>query len=350
MNRSIKEYKYLWLSMIVITIISCGDLLVGPDPDNTPENNFEILWQDFDRYYSFFEHKQIDWDSLYTVYRPQVSEKTTEKELFEIISSMVENLQDGHVNIYSTYGQYMYKGWWEPYPIFFNLNTVKTRYLENDFKQSGNRNITYANISPNTGYIHIASFGSQFGIGHFELIDNILEEFKDCTSIIIDVRNNGGGSTSNTEVIAGRFADQRKLFAYYQYRNGAEHDDFTELIPWYIDSSGEKQFTKPVVILTNRKCFSATETFILQMREFPHVTVVGDTSGGGSGNPMFRELPNGWTYRLSRWQEFTPDLFNYEGIGLFPDIPVQNSEADSTAGIDTQLEKAMEFLNQQSIG
>jgi len=346
MEPTIKVFQFTLFSIIILLIISCGDFLVEPDPKNTPENNFDILWEDFDRYYSHFEHRHINWDSLYTIYSIQVSENTTDKELFNIVSSMLDNFEDGHVNIYSPHGNYSYNGWWKPYPIYFNLAIIKSMYLGDEFKQSGNGNITYANISPDIGYFHISSFSSQFSVNHFMLIDKILSEYEDCSSIIIDVRNNGGGSTTNTEVIASRFADQKRLFAYTQYRNGVEHHDFSELREWYIEPKEKKQFTKPIVVLTNRRCFSSTETFILQMREFPHVTVIGDTSGGGAGNPLFRELPNRWTYRIPRWQMFTPNMINFEGVGLYPDISIQISEVDSTAGIDTQLEEAIKFLSQ----
>ena len=43
--------------------------------------------------------------------------------------------------------------------------------------------------------------------------------------MIVDVRDNGGGSTQNSDSIAGRFADAEYLFAYYRDRNGPDHDD-----------------------------------------------------------------------------------------------------------------------------
>ena len=85
------------------------------------------------------------------------------------------------------------------------------------------------------------------------------------------------------------------------------------------------------------------------MRVFPYVTVIGDTTGGGSGSPIGRELPNGWTYRISRSMAMTPEKCTYEGVGLVPDITIQNTEADSTAGIDTILESAIKFLNSEFV-
>ena len=79
-------------------------------------------------------------------------------------------------------------------------------------------------------------------------------------------------------------------------------------------------------------------------KSFPYVTTVGDTSGGGSGNPLILQLPNQWTYWVPRWIEYTADLKIYEGIGLRPDIPVWISKADSLAGRDAILERALQIL------
>ena len=54
------------------SLYSCEKLFIKPDKENTPINNFELLWKDFDENYSFFEYKKINWDSLYNVYRPLV--------------------------------------------------------------------------------------------------------------------------------------------------------------------------------------------------------------------------------------------------------------------------------------
>jgi carboxyl-terminal processing protease len=52
---------------------------------------------------------------------------------------------------------------------------------------------------------------------------------------------------------------------------------------------------KLVVVLTSRSTASAVESFVMSMRVLPHTTIAGDATGGGVGDPVFRELPNGWT-------------------------------------------------------
>jgi C-terminal processing protease CtpA/Prc len=58
---------------------------------------------------------------------------------------------------------------------------------------------------------------------------------------------------------------------------------------------------------------------------------------------MIRELPAGWTYRLPQWIEYGAQKESYEGIGLAPNIVVPATEADSIAGRDVQLERAVQL-------
>jgi C-terminal processing protease CtpA/Prc len=175
-------------------------------------------------------------------------------------------------------------------------------------------------------------------------IDVIINTLKDCKGIIVDIRNNGGGNDALGNVVAGRFADQQRIYSYIRWRNGPGHSDFTEYQAATIPPQGTRQFTKPVALLTNRHCFSSAEGTILMMKALPNVTVIGDTTGGGSANPIALTLPNGWSYRVSRWIQYTAQKTVFEGKGLPPDIPLWISPADSAAGRDAILEKAIQFL------
>ena len=80
-------------------------------------------------------------------------------------------------------------------------------------------------------------------------------------------------------------------------------------------------------------------------RSIPTVTVIGDTTGGGSANPITLQLPNGWSYRVARWIQYAADKKVFEGKGLAPNIPVWISKADSLGGKDVILERAIKFLD-----
>jgi C-terminal processing protease CtpA/Prc len=77
----------------------------------------------------------------------------------------------------------------------------------------------------------------------------------------------------------------------------------------------------------------------------PTVVSVGDTTGGGMGNPVYRELPNGWIYRLPVWIQTDHEDQRLEDVGVLPDHPVHISEIDSRFGRDTILEVARRLLD-----
>ncbi|HJX70764.1 MAG TPA: S41 family peptidase [Bacteroidales bacterium] len=283
----------------------------------------------------------LDWDSVYRVYKPQINNNMTDKQLFDVLAEMTYLLKDGHVNLYSKNEISNYSGWYDIYP----LNQINiSRQLELVYVPSNV--ILYSKISGHSiGYIYISSFSGE--AENYEAIDEILEKFSNLKGIIIDVRSNGGGNSRNADLIASRFIDKERLVIKYRYCNGPEHTDFTRWYDYYLQPDSGNNFLKPVAVLTNRRCFSSTEWFLAEMDAIPHATIVGDTSGGGSGNPLIRQLPNGWMFRLSNSQNQLPEGRDFQYTGIYPDIPVWITPADSARGHDTILETAIDIIENQ---
>lgn len=336
MNTMIKTGFLFFIIMLIS--LGCDKVFIA-DVESTPKANFDAFWLDVDRNYSYLAAKNIDWDAVYEEYESQITENTTDQELFNILDQLVQLLEDGHVNIWTPFASSIYDVT-AGHPT--NANTHALNYIVNQFTTPA---LTYGTIrdQPEIGYIQIESFGGS--LLEFNRIEEVITAFQDKKGIIIDVRSNGGGSDFNGLTIAGRFADQTRLYRLITFRNGPEWDDFAEWSENYVNPMGNVQYQNPVVLLTNRGCFSACEGFTRMMKAFPNVTVVGDTTAGGSGNPIFRELPNGWEYRLSTWLVAEPETFDVlEGKGLPPDIQVDISKKDSIANIDTILERAIDIL------
>lgn len=328
------------LSVFLLSIFGCEKLLIDAPPANDPSINFESFWTEFDRYYPYFLEKGVDWDSVYNVYQPQVNENTSDLQLFYILADMGLLLKDGHVNIFADIGITFTDLVSEVFLL--NEPTNAPNYLGN---LVSNPAVQYTTVTDDKdiGYIRISTFSGNND--NFLVIDDILELYQDKKGIIIDVRSNGGGSDFNGSTIASRFADEKRLFRLVTFRNGPEWNDFEPLTENHIAPEGNFQYNKPIVLLTNRRCFSACEGFTLMMRTFPHVTVVGDTTAGGTGLPLTRELPNGWEYRLSTWKALIPETMEaLEGSGLPPDMVVQISVEDSIALRDNILEAAINLL------
>jgi C-terminal processing protease CtpA/Prc len=173
-------------------------------------------------------------------------------------------------------------------------------------------------------------------------MDEALRALAGARTLVIDVRDNPGGSRPLAIEVAGRFASTETLFSYLRFRDGPAHDAFTAFVPQRVTPMGVR-FDGDVYVLTNRHTISAGEDFVLAMRALPRVTVVGDTTAGATGGPMPRELANGWTYQISEWIQYTPDRRIFEDIGLAPDVVAKAASEDARASRDAQLARALEL-------
>jgi TPR repeat protein len=306
------------------------------------EKNFQILWNEFDRYYVFFESKNVNWQALYDIYAPQVTDQIDNAELFDILSSMLTHLNDVHVTLTIPFRSFNSAN--KRPEGTLNLDIVKSQYLNAGFQTTGNGLFTSGQIFDAIGYLHIASFGSKNGRAWVEAIDPIVNEFFDHKGLIVDVRDNGGGNSDNADKIVGRFADQKRVSALLQWRNGSRHSDFGFIWKKYVEPAGDKQFTKPIIVLTDRKVVSSGEYFVLAMKRFPYVRTVGDTTFGALGSPLRKKLPNGWEYRIPTGKWSSADYVLYEDIGVPPDIHVAVSPSDSLMERDPVIEMAIQLL------
>ncbi len=312
--------------------------------NTSAETNFEVFWKEFDQRYSFFEIKKINWDSLYSIYRPRINSGTTEIELFQILSSLLAELKDGHADLTTPLGRYSYTDWYTKHPANYLGKEITAKYLIKNYGTLADGYIQYGKTEDNIGYIYIGpNLSGDINVWS-QAIDVVLDSLKDSKGIIVDIRNNSGGSDSFGNTVAGRFTELTRIYSYVRYRSGSKHSDFTDFSPCYLSPQGSKKFLKPVVLLTNRKCFSSTEGTTLMFKSIPNVIVIGDTTGGGSANPITLKLPNGWIYRVSRWIQYTSEKEVFEGKGLAPDIPVWITKTDSIAGKDVILERAIQYL------
>jgi tetratricopeptide (TPR) repeat protein len=313
-----------------------------------PEKNFEYLWQTYDRNYALFGPKHIDWAALYKVYRPKVTARTTDPELFETLSSLLGNLNDNHIRLNSPDRSFQSGILGEMKQESFSLDLVKDVFLKGRTKELMNGVFVYGWLTDSIGYFHFNRF-SQIEQST-AAIDEIMKEFKDAKSIIVDVRGNGGGDDRVGKLIADRFADQKRLYMKTQIRNGPAHDDFTAPKYWYVEPDGPIQFTRPVILLTHRFSVSAAENFTLAMRILPNVTVVGDATSGVFADVYGDQMPNGWRFSVPFKLFVDQDGFCWEGIGVPADIRQTNTRKDLDDKRDKPLALAVDLIQTDALG
>lgn len=303
---------------------------------NTPRGNFEALWKIMDEHYCFFDEKQkelgVDWNNVYARYSSQVSNNMSNEQLFEFLGKMIGELKDGHVNLSASFDFARNWSWKEDYPTNFS-DTLQRKYLGTDYRISCG--LKYRILDNNIGYIYCGSFENTFGAGN---LDEILYYLAPCNSIIIDVRNNGGGKITSAQVLAARFTNEKRLVGYMQHKIGTAHNSFSELEAQYIEPAKGIRWQKKVSILANRSTYSAANEFVKYMKTIG-ADIIGDKTGGGAGMPFSSELPNGWGVRFSACPMFDSDHGITE-FGIEPTQKVDISNTDYLKGVDTIIETA----------
>jgi uncharacterized protein (DUF697 family) len=244
------------------------------------------------------------------------------------------------------------------------------------------------------GYLRLAEMDDSPGF--LDGLDAAMQRFRATRGLIIDVRGNGGGRRDAllrlfpyfmgadelphvANVAAYRLApgepaertegylEDRFLFPLSSTRlGGAERTAIgavaTRFRPSWTPPAREFSawhwlvlartanprawpYTKPVVILLDGGCFSATDVFLAAFAGRPGVTLLGTPSSGGSGRARAYRLANsGIGVRLSSMASFRPDGRSYDGLGVEPEVLVLPAAGDFLGRGDAQLAAALERL------
>lgn len=329
--------QFLFSILILLGLSSCEYVLFGPDrSSDDPFIIFDYLWEEIDRKYSYFELKNIDWDQVKTQYRARIQTDMSEEALFEVLAEMMNELRDDHSNLISPFNISRYNVALNSSPNYLR-RTVEENYIPKAMITGAFAHDFIANGE--IGYIRYGSFMNQV---EANAMDFILNRYKDTRGLILDLRENGGGSVANVPLLMERFATERKLVGYFITRNGAGRNDFSPRANFFINRHDGVRYLKPVIVLIDRGSYSATTMFALATKAYPQVILMGDATGGGGGLPNGGQLPNGWNYRFSVSQVLDLEGRNYAEDGVEPDIVTAFDWSDLSK--DEIIERAIEEI------
>ena len=331
-----KQNIIIWTILILLFPSCIKDELYNKSGSNI--DNFNLLWNTIDESYCYFDYKNINWDSVKTVYKPRVSNTMSKYDFFNVCKEMLQELKDGHVNLISDFNVMTYKDFFFDYPSNYNNTIVERNYLGKDFIYS---NWIKAKKHKNIGYLRYSSF---MDIISTKNIKEALIQLGSIDGLIIDVRDNQGGALSMVDTIVSNFCQVETIVGYLRYKEGSGHNDFSNYYAKKIKPISHVSFSGNIVILTNRKVFSAANEFVSAMSCLKNVTVIGDKTGGGGGAPFSSELYNGWQVLNSRNPLFDKDKRQIE-FGIEPDIHVDMNKDDEYNGIDSIIEYAINYLS-----
>jgi carboxyl-terminal processing protease len=189
-------------------------------------------------------------------------------------------------------------------------------------------------LEDNIAYVHIYNFGDQTTQDLRSALKDLMAQNPD--GLILDVRNDPGGFLETAIDVASEFLDGGVVM-YEQYGDGTRTT--------YEADRGGLATDIPMVVLINQGSASASEIVAGAIQDRGRGKLVGMTSFGKGSVQVWTELVNdqgGVRVTIARW--LTPDGNTIHEKGLTPDYEVDFTEEDFNAGLDPQLDKAIELL------
>ena len=183
------------------------------------------------------------------------------------------------------------------------------------------------------GYVHIQAM-NQASLEEFQ--GNLYSAAHGKEGLIIDVRNNGGGSTTD-RILTSIMAEEHA----YTIPSGADPDQ-TGFYPQ--DRLDAPRYTLPINMVANEKSFSNAEILAHAFTTLDRGTLVGEQTYGGVISTGTYTLIDGARVRRPFRGWFLPDGTDMEHNGASPDLHVRQTPEDEVEQVDRQLEAAVEDM------
>jgi carboxyl-terminal processing protease len=177
-----------------------------------------------------------------------------------------------------------------------------------------------------------------------------LRNFRNAPGLIIDLRNNNGGSSQALYPFAASFYNAKTLFLRDTTRTGKQLPDSPPL-EIFLGEQGEQLYSGPVVILVGPRSGSTSELFAAAMQETKRAIVIGRQSCGCAvGINKQRRLKGGGVLEIGEVLWLTPSGRKIEGEGVVPDRLVVPNIGDLQNKRDPVIEAAEKNLQELSSG
>jgi C-terminal processing protease CtpA/Prc len=200
-------------------------------------------------------------------------------------------------------------------------------------------------------YLKLGEFEDDRGA---KLFQQHLREIMRAKGLILDVRDNGGGSTNNgldvltwlsSNPIPKPSIRSREYVPTFRAWGGPSETWKNLDDPDNTYSHPRKHhYTGPVAVLIGPRTFSAAEDFVVSFEAIKRGILIGRKTAGSTGQPLVFKLPGGGTARICTLDETFPDGRKFVGIGIPPQIKVEPTVADVRAGRDPAIAASVKVL------
>ena len=195
----------------------------------------------------------------------------------------------------------------------------------------------------NIGYLNLLGFNGHEASG--ETVAAAMNFLSNTDALIIDLRQNGGGSPQMVALISSYlFGDKAVHLNSLYWRKGNKTDEF-----WTKTSVPGKKFNKDVYILTANRTFSAAEEFSYNLKNLKRATIVGETTGGGAHPGSSVRVGDHFRIFVPEGRAINPiSKTNWEGTGVEPDVKVPKEQALKMAYFSA-LTKSLETIKEENV-
>ncbi|MBW4419430.1 MAG: S41 family peptidase [Myxacorys californica WJT36-NPBG1] len=255
---------------------------------------------------------------------------TSSKKFAETLTNHIQEIsRDKHLRVFYSY---------TPFPQVGGREQKLTPEEQEKFRQSvAKQNFGFHKVerlAGNIGYLDLRGFLSPEAAGETAIA--AMNFLSHTDALIIDLRQNGGGSPDMVALISTYLFDDKPVHLNnLHWREPTAAGTFQERVEqhWTLPYvPGKRYLNKPVYVLTSSFTFSAAEEFTNNLKYLKRATIIGETTGGGANPGRFQPLNNHFGLFVPTGRAVNPmTQTNWEGTGVKPDVKVSAEQALKTA-------------------
>ena len=285
----------------------------------------------FEKYYCFFDLRNVNWTKIVQEARNSVDEDTTQKQLFKVVNKLISYIDDEHVWIDTPYGTAENSHPDRPKNKQALANKKKYgTWISGRGPYDNDDTIRYG-VEENIGFLFVGDTEDELE----DWLDSksmakAKKLFKNTKALVIDISDNGGGTDDTAIEFVSLFT--KKKFLIFSKKEGNKDEPFRNR---YVEPADELFYDGPIFLITSRRTISAAEIVVMGMKCLSNVKQIGEATSGSLSDILEKTLSNGWKLKTSYEVYFDSNKELWEGIGIQPDIDICLVNVASENNVET---------------